>query len=238
MVDRPDTSRHWIMFQRWHDLLFAHWPVEPKSLRTLVPAALELDLFDGRAWIGVVPFRMGGIRLRGMPAVPGTAAFEELNVRTYVQAGGRRGVYFFSLDARNRLAVEVARRWFRLPYFHARMRLADDGRTLRYASERIHRGVPPAALRMEYRPTGDVFTSQPGSLEEFLTERYCLFTADARGVKRGDIEHEPWPLQRAAATFEVNSMATASGIALPATAPHLLFARELDVRIRALRPVS
>jgi len=225
------------MFQRWHDLLFAHWPIEPGLMRALVPEALELDLFEGRAWIAVVPFRMSAIRLRGFPALPGTSAFEELNVRTYVQASGRRGVYFFSLDATNRLAVEVARRWFRLPYFHARMRLEHVGDGVRYDSERIHAQAPSAALRMDYAPSGDLFRSRSGSLDEFLTERYCLFTADERGVMRGDIEHERWPLQRATARFEENTLAAASSIELPATEPHLLFARELDVRIWAPRRI-
>lgn len=226
------------MFQRWHDLLFAHWPIEPERMRALVPEALELDLFDGQAWLAVVPFRMSAIRLRGLPPVPGTSAFPELNVRTYVQAGGRRGVYFFSLDAANSLAVLVARTWFHLPYFNARMRVTDEADTLRYDSDRVHAGAPAAVLKVEYAPTGDVFRSAPGSLEEFLTERYCMFMTKAGTVQRGDIEHERWPLRHATARFERNTMAAASGFELPETQPHLLFARRLDVRIWAPQKIS
>ena len=234
MVDQPVVTGRWVMFQRWCDLLFAHWPIAPEHMRALVPEPLELDLYEGKAWLAVVPFRMSGIRLRGLPPVPGTLAFEELNVRTYVQAGGRRGVYFFSLDAANSLAVLVARSVFHLPYFNARMRLTDDGETIRYDSDRVHAGAPKAVLEAEYAPTSEVFLSEPGSLEEFLTERYCLFTLDERGVLRGDIEHERWPLQQARASFARNTMATASGFELPDAEPHLLFVRSIDVRIQSL----
>lgn len=234
----PVPEAPWVMAQVWHDLLFAHWPVSPESLRARVPAELELDTFDGSAWIGIVPFRMSGVRLRGLPAVPGTSAFPELNVRTYVRVGDRPGVWFFSLDAANALAVAVARAWFDLPYFRARMSCAARGEEIDYASERTHRGAPAAAWRGTYAPTGPVELAARGTLEHWLTERYCLYARSPAGrIRRGEIHHEPWPLQPARARIAVDTMATAHGIALPDRAPHLLFARRLDVRIWAPRRV-
>jgi hypothetical protein len=222
------------LFQRWHELLFAHWPLPPDRVRPLVPPALELDTFDGRAWLGVVPFRMSRVRLRGTPALPGLAAFPELNVRTYVRHGERRGVWFFSLDAASRAAVRAARALFHLPYFDAEMECAERGGEIHYRSSRTHRGAPPAELRGRYAPSAPVELARPGTLEHFLTERYCLFAAGSRGrLYRGDIHHAPWPLQRARAELETNTMARASGLELPAVPPLLHFARVLDVLIWA-----
>ena len=227
------------MAQTWHDLLFAHWPLDPEQLRPLVPPALPLDRFDGAAWVGVVPFSMSGVRPRAMPALPWISAFPELNVRTYVTLEDKPGVYFFSLDAANRLAVATARRLFLLPYFHARMSARLAGDSVRYASDRIHQGAPAASLRMAYRPTGPAQNPRPGSLEQFLTERYCLYTTDARGRPfRCNIQHPPWPLQPAEAQIEQNTMAAASKIALPDRPPLLHFARRQDMVAWLLEPAG
>jgi hypothetical protein len=227
-----------VLFQRWHDLLFAHWPLDPALLRRLLPATLELDLFEGQAWVGVVPFRMSHVRLRCAPPLPGLSAFPELNVRTYVRHAGRAGVWFFSLDAASSLAVRAARAWFHLPYFRARMELVERDGAVEYRSQRTHPGAPAAGFRARYSPVAPVEHSRPGSLEHFLTERYCLFAARADELWTGEIQHQPWPLQRAEATFEEDSMAAASGIALPAVEPRLHFARELDVLIWAPRRLA
>jgi uncharacterized protein YqjF (DUF2071 family) len=222
----------WVMSMRWQDLLFAHWRVDPAALRPLVPSGLELDLRNGEAWLGVVPFRMSGVRPRGTPSIPGLSAFPELNLRTYVRGGGHSGVWFFSLDAASRVAVRVARATFHLPYFDAEMacEVGTDG-VVDYRSRRVHRGVVPAELRCRYRPTGGVFRSQPGTLEHWLTERYCLFAADCRGrVYRGDIAHEPWPLQPAEAKWDQCEMTGLVGFGLKPEPDHLLFARSIDVR--------
>ncbi len=129
-------SGPWIMAQSWHDLLFAHWKVDAAVLRPHVPAELEVDTFEGQSWLGVVPFRMSGVRLRWTPALPWLSAFLELNVRTYVTAQGKPGVWFFSLDAANPVAVAAARLSFHLPYFKARMTCGDVDGWIQYQSER------------------------------------------------------------------------------------------------------
>lgn len=218
------------MAMTWHDLLFAHWRVPAATLRPLVPSSLTIDTFDGSAWIGVVPFRMTGVRLRGTPALPGPGAFPELNVRTYVKGGARPGVWFLSLDAASRVAVRAARGWFHLPYFDAEMECAEDGDDVVYRSHRTHTGAHAAAFAARYGPSGPAFAAAPGSLEHWLTERYCLYAAEPDGgVLRGEIHHAPWPLQPALAAIDANTMAAAGGVALPAACPHLLFARRLDV---------
>lgn len=223
----------------WCDLLFAHWRVDAAVIRSLLPRTdppMEVDEFDGSAWIGVVPFRMAEVRWSGLPSFPGTGEFPELNVRTYVRAGGRPGVWFFSLDAASRLAVRAARIGFHLPYFDARMRCEISGEGIRYLSERTHRGGGTAVFEGEYRPRGPVFRSEAGSLEHWLTERYRLFAATPRGrLLRGEIEHEPWPLQRAEVKSLRCEMTGPLGFELPAQEPHLLFARRIEVCADRLR---
>lgn len=226
----PMPEEPWVMRMRWSELLFAHWTVEPSILRAAVPEGLELDVRDGRAWLGVVPFRMSDVAPRGVPAVPGISEFPELNLRTYVTAGGRPGVWFFSLDAANRLAVRLARAAFHLPYMDARMRCERSDRGISYESTRTHRGAPAAALRVEYRPVGPVFRSATGSLEQWLTERYCLYAADRRGrIHRGEIHHEPWPLQPAEARFACLDMTRILGLELKPEPAHLLYVDAIDV---------
>jgi uncharacterized protein len=220
------------MRQRWEDLLFAHWRCSIGVLRAHVPASLEIDTFDGDAWIGIVPFRMSGVGLRALPGLPGATAFPELNVRTYVRHGDRPGVWFFSLDAASPIAVSLARAWFRLPYFRAEMHVSADGDTVRYSSARTHRGASEASFDARYGPTGPVALASSGTLEHWLTERYCLYAGSAaRGLWRAEIHHRPWPLQTAWAQISHNTMAHAAGIDLPTAAPLLHFAKRLDVRV-------
>src|ERR1700680_1748643 len=163
----PLPAGPWVMAQSWHDLLFMHWPVDAAVLRPLLPPQLQIDTFEGHAWLAVVPFRMTDVRLRGAPAVPWLSAFPELNVRTYVTCGGKPGVWFFSLDAGNWLAVAIARAWFHLPYFRARMSSAKLDGWIEYRSERTHRGAASGVLLGRYRPVGEEFLAQSGSLEHF-----------------------------------------------------------------------
>jgi uncharacterized protein YqjF (DUF2071 family) len=228
---RPAARRQpWVMRMRWTDLLFAHWAVPPEVLRPLVPPALELDTFGGQAWLGVVPFRMSNVAPRGLPAPPILGAFGEINVRTYASHGGRRGVWFLSLDAASRPTVLGARRAFHLPYHLARIEAAARREETDYRSERRERTAPPAVFDATYRPTGPARPAAPGSLDEFLTARFCLFAVDGAGrLERTDIRHRPWPLQPATAVIRTNTMAAGLGIALPDEEPVLHFSRRLDV---------
>jgi uncharacterized protein len=216
----PPTGS-WVMAQKWHDLLFAHWAVAPAMMRRLVPANLELDTFRGQAWIGIVPFTMSGVRLRGTPALPWLSTFPELNVRTYVAAGGKPGVWFFSLDAANVVAVEIARRWFHLPYFHARMNSRAKSEGIEYFSRRDDRRGGNEQMQANYSGKGSWFEAKPGTLTYFLTERYCLYAQKPSGeLLRGEIHHPPWKLQEARASFDVNHMTENLGIPIlgqPAT---------------------
>jgi uncharacterized protein YqjF (DUF2071 family) len=234
----PLPERPWVLHQTWRDLLFAHWPVRVPVLRRFVPPGLEIDTFHGRGWVAVVPFRMTGVRPRFVPSVPGLSSFPELNVRTYVRRNGKPGVWFFSLEATNRVAVHVARAVFHLPYFRAKMHCAPHRLGgVEYESRRIHDGAPPAEFEARYAPIGPVQQPGRGSLEHWLTERYCLYAEDGAGrLHRGDVQHAPWPLQRAEAEIRTNTMAAASGIELPDEAPLLHFAERVDVVVWPLAP--
>lgn len=227
-------KRPWVMWQSWQQLLFAHWRVDAGALRKLIPAGLELDLHGGDAWIGVVPFMMRNVHPRGTVSVPRLSHFPELNVRTYVTRDGKPGVWFCSLDAANPLAVWGARRFFHLPYYHAAMQCAVDmqaqpGDWVAYASRRTDARGAEAVFEGRYRPNSPVFQSLPGSLEAWLTERYCLYAADAAGVLyRCEVQHVQWSLQRGQAEIRTNTMAAAAGLALEGD-PLLHYAERIDV---------
>jgi uncharacterized protein YqjF (DUF2071 family) len=229
---RPWPLPHgpWVMTQSWHDLLFAHWPVDARALQDRLPAGLPLDTFEGQAWLGVVPFRMTNVAPRGVPAIPFVSSLIELNVRTYVTLHDKPGVYFFSLDANSAVAVAAARTLFGLPYYMATMQLEHRDARVVYTSVRQTKLDGVAEFAATYHPIGAVQTAKPGSLEYFLTERYCLYTVDKQfRANRLDIHHPPWPLQAAEATIAVNTMPDAAGIRLPSTAPLLHFARRQDM---------
>jgi uncharacterized protein YqjF (DUF2071 family) len=229
----PVPDEPWVMAQTWDDLLFAHWRVPADSIARLVPQGLEVDQHDGSAWLGITPFVLTSFRLRGTIPLPGVSTFPELNVRTYVTAEEKPGIWFFSLDAASRLAVEAARRTYKLPYYHARMSAVGRGEYVEYESDRLDSSGRSFAAR--YRPVGDVFRPDPGSLEWFLTERYCLYAADEGRLHRADIQHPPWPLQKAEAAVRTNTMWPRDSI--PAGPPLWHFARRQDVLIWPLRPL-
>ena len=214
------------MTQTWRDLLFAHWRIDPQLLRAKTPAQFPLDLFDGDAWVGVVPFRMTNVGPRGLPSLPGISEFLELNVRTYVRVDDKPGVYFFSLDAGNGLAVQAARTLLNLPYHRAVMRVTSIAGAFAYESRRLGDG-------------GDVFVPAAGSLEYFLSERYCLYNLDRRGVPyRLDIHHPRWPLQPAKARLTRNTMTDVIGIDLPDQLPLLHFVKRQDAVAWPPRPLK
>jgi uncharacterized protein YqjF (DUF2071 family) len=226
----PLSNKPWIMVQNWHDLLFAHWAVPVEQIRRLVPANLELDLHEGKAYVAVTPFHMSGIRGRWQPPLPGLSRSAELNVRTYVSYKGIPGVWFFSLDAALLPAVWGARLGYGLPYLHAAMQVKLQGEKIEYSSRRLHQ-PKPADFRGRYWPTSPPRPREKNSLEFFLTERYCLYVIRNNKVLRGHIHHLPWPLRDADAEIDVNTMAQAAGIQLPQTRPLLHFSKFLKVLI-------
>ena len=233
MAHPHPTSRPrgpWVMVQRWHDLLFAHWRCPVTSLRPLIPEPLEIDSYDGSAWVGVVPFYMSGVRLRLAPPVPTANAFAELNVRTYVTLDGRPGVWFFSLDCASTLAVIGARIGVYLPYYRASMKMVGNSQGIAFRSRRWSVAGPPAAFAATYRPIGEPFQAAPETLEHFLTERYHLFSSGRRRIWRGDISHIRWTLQAADAGIERNSMLAAAGLRQLGDEPLFHFAAFQDVR--------
>ena len=232
----PIPSRGWTWRQNWHDLLFAHWPVAAADLRRLVPDGLNIQEYDGTSWVGVVPFRMTGVMRRPLPDLPWVSAFPELNVRLYVERDGKPGVWFLSLDAANLLAVWAARWFFHLPYWHARMTLTIEGEQHHFHSQR--RNASATKFAAAYRPTSPPRQAVRGSLEYFLTERYCLYCQASNGVLyRAEVLHKPWPLQDAAAELEPNALLSTHGLTVKGT-PLLHFSRGVDVVVWSLEKIA
>jgi uncharacterized protein len=228
----PPPRGPWVMTQTWDRLLFAHWPLPVDVLRPLVPSSLTLETFEGRAWLGITPFTLSALRPRATPAIPGLAPFHEINVRTYVRVADRPGVFFFSLDASNPLAVAGARIVYSLPYVRSRFAVTSAGQPVVYRSRRVDRRAARAVFEARYRPAGPVVTASPGTLAHWLTERYCLYAVSRRGgLRRAEIHHLPWPLQAADAEIGANTMTVGLGVELPRTPPIVHFSEHLDVYV-------
>ena len=247
------------MHQLWGKLLFMHWCIAPEVLRPLIPAPLSIETFDGKAWIGIVPFTMWGIRGSFFPPIPGTSAFHELNVRTYVHYDGVAGVWFFSLDAANSLAVWGARTFYHLPYFNAEMSLNQSAKEITYASKRRdddnyakffgterkgfaehfsadkNRNLPRAGLKTSWNIGEPLPQSEPGSIEFFLTERYCLYAYHRDQLYRSRIFHEPWELRSVRLGAFESTMIESLGLTMPRDNPILHYAEEIAVEIWPLK---
>lgn len=227
MRERPEGLA--VGQMNWGKLLFMHWPIDAKVLRPLIPKRLTIDTFDDTAWIGVVPFTMWGVRPSFIPPVPGLSEFHELNVRTYVHLDGVPGVWFHSLDAASQLAVWGARTFFHLPYFYADMHLEQEGDTIIYASERTEDDAPAANFKATWKIGAPLPQSEPGSLDFFLTERYCLYAAEDEKIYRLRIHHPPWPLQQAKLSSYDSTMIESHNLPTSQTEPLLHYAEALHV---------
>ena len=231
----PLPGGSWILGQSWEDLLFAHWRVDADALRRFVPGGLEIDEQDGGAWFGITPFVLTGFRLRGTLPLPVISSFPEINVRTYVTAEEKPGIWFFSLDTSRRGAVEAARWVYKLPYFHACISVGRRGDRVDYSSARRDT-ERPFVFEATYGAEGDPAEPRAGTLEHFLTERYCLYASDASGLHRAEIHHPPWRIRAAGAEIALNTMPP-DGIVLDGE-PLLHLAERQDVVIWPLEPVS
>jgi len=229
--DRP-TRAH-VMHQRWESLLFLHWRRDAEKIQRTLPPGLYVDTYQGDAWLAIVPFYMLGIRPRFFPTMPGVSNFLELNVRTYVHdEQGRPGVWFYSLDCNQRLAVWTARTFFHLPYKNARMSAKWSDGCIDY---RCQRNGALAESRFRYRIAAESQLAEPGSLAFFLAERYLLFSQTPRGIRCGQVHHTPYPLAKASLeTWDVNPLLLA-GFTDPQRPPdHIIGSSGVDVAVYPL----
>lgn len=230
-----------VMYQSWRQLLFLHWALPPEVMAPLLPPGLTLDTFEGRAWVGLVPFTMKGVRPRGLPAVSFLSDFHETNVRTYVHFQGQKpGVWFFSLEAANAVAVRLARTWFKLPYHYAGMELTREGPEGQVAYHSTRRWPPPvpATCRVRCTPRGSAAASTPGTLQHFLVERYFLYSRAGDALYRGQVHHAPYPVRGADVEDLDESLLLAAGIPRPSEAPLAHFSEGVDVDVFGLERVG
>jgi len=234
---RPGTKA--VMRQCWRSLLFLHFACDANEVQALLPTGLEIETFPDetcreRAWVGLVPFRMEGVRPVFLPAVPYLSAFPETNVRTYVRHQGKApGVWFFSLEAGNALACKIARRFFGLPYFAADMSVIEEGDQIEYRSRRRGHG---AECNVTAQFQDQIALAEPGSLEFFLIERYLLYALKDGRLYSGRVHHSPYPLRKAHVTSTQESLVKAAGIE-PRPITHVCASDGVDVDVFPLNPL-
>ncbi|EMI57742.1 YqjF family protein [Rhodopirellula sallentina] len=240
MVEKTDRTwplpkTPWVMRMTWSELLFAHWALDPDVVRRWLPEGLQLDTREGKAWVGVVPFLMSKVTPRLCPPLPRMSRFLELNLRTYVSIDGKPGVWFLSLDAESPFAVRAARATFNLPYKDAVMSMQRSTHgEIEYESRRTHRGEPTAQYAACYSASGETFYATPGTLEHWLTARYCLYSVNRHGkIYRGEIDHPPWQLAEASYRETRNTMGCPFGFEFEGD-PHVLVAKPVEARAWAL----
>lgn len=218
----PLPSQRPLLSQRWLNLLFIHWQVNETQLRAKIPEPLEIDRYDDKAWIAVVPFDMKGVTFNGLPAVRALSDFPEINVRTYVTYQGKPGVWFFSLDVPKQFAVWAARTFFHLPYRHAKVEVIEEAQAIHYKHK-----MPNASFEATYQPQSKK-SFKVDTFEHWATERYCLYCQNKRGhLYRTEVHHPKWPLQYAILSIQENTLL--KGWKLGAQHPSVLFSKHLDV---------
>ncbi|TMK23527.1 MAG: DUF2071 domain-containing protein [Actinobacteria bacterium] len=227
-----------LMRQWWGKLLFMHWPVPAASLRPLVAPHLSIDMYEGQAWVGIVPFTMWGVRPYFGPPVPGLSSFHELNVRTYVHHDGVPGVWFLSMDINSPLARWGGRQFFYLPYYDAEMSLRQQGQKIVYSSRRTEPETPPAVFDAAWTFGEPLPAAEPDSLDFFLTERYCLYSSYKEQLYRCRVFHQPWPLRRAEVSAHNSTLLETLGLPAPNGDPLLHYAEALKIDIWPLRRVA
>ncbi|MFN7139526.1 MAG: YqjF family protein [Limisphaerales bacterium] len=219
-----------IMEQTWQDLLFLHWQVDPALIRPLIPAPLQIDMFEKHTYVGITPFTIPNLRAHGLPPIPGASSFHEINLRTYVHYRGVPGVWFFSLDASKILPALAARLFYSLPYFKAEIQFQkNESGTFHFTSQRLD--ATAAEFEATWLEGIELRSPDTESLAFFLTERYCLYSADSQHLYRSRIYHAPWNLRDAELINIRSSLFSAQGLPEPSTLPLLHFAREQNVEV-------
>lgn len=240
LAARNRPARAAVMYQRWRELLFLHWEFSAAQIQATLPDGLYVDTFAGKAYLGVVPFFMQDIRPRFLPSVPGLSNFQELNLRTYVyDRAGIPGVWFYSLEANQRLAVAIARRYFHLPYRYAAMSASRTATGLvRYHSKRSDDNPAGRESVFEYGPGPEIPPPAPDSLEFFLVERYQLYASQSGRLWRGAVFHPPYPLRSAEVPVWSEQILAGNGFTPTGRPPdHQLLSRGVDVQIFPLERI-
>ncbi|MCQ6276307.1 DUF2071 domain-containing protein [Bacillus sp. V3B] len=235
----PLPSKNWIMRQNWGHFLFVHWPIPLELLRPHIPSTLEIDTYNRSAWLGVVVFVMEGIYPRGLPPISLTPTFPEINVRTYVQYDGKPGVFFMSLDVGDWASYTIAKRWYHLPYQPADISFQKEEQTFHCQSIRKRSTNPPIAFQAKYTPISEVYFPKEGTLDHWLTERYCLFSSNnGSDIFCGEIHHRPWPLQKVEAEISRNTLLTPFKIDGTKVQPIYHFSKGVDAFFWNIKKVS
>ncbi len=232
-------DKNWIMSQSWRNLLFIHWPIPPEILRPHIPSTLEIDTYNRSAWLGVVVLVIEGIHPRGLSSISLTPTFPEINVRTYVHYDGKPGVFFLSLDVENWASNTIAKRWYHLPYKKAAVTFRKEGQTFYCKSVRKEKASPPFSFQVKYSPVSEVYFPKEGTLDHWLTERYCLFSSNnGSNIFCGEIQHCPWPLQKAEAEINRNTLLTRYKINSTEIQPISYFSKGVDTLFWNIKKVN
>lgn len=203
----PLPSEQWIMRQNWSNIFFTHWPIKPEILRPFIPNSLQIDTYNQYAWVGIVLFVMGGIYPRGLNSLSILPPFPEINVRTYVIYDDKPGIYFLSIDVGDWASYTIAKRWFHLPYYSSHVSYQKDNQTFQFRSRRKGRPNSSISFNGKYFPLPEIYFPREGTLDNWLIERYCLYSRDQRGnLYCGEIHHHPWPLQQAKSEIHMNTL--------------------------------
>ncbi|MGG1677746.1 YqjF family protein [Neobacillus sp. NRS-1170] len=225
----PLPSKYWIMRQTWKNLLFLHWPISLEKLRPYVPSSLQIDTYNGSAWLGVILFVIEGIYPRGISSVSVTPKFPEINVRTYVQCDGKPGIYFLSIDVQNWASLNIAKRWYRLPYYSSEISFQKEGQSFQCQSVRKGNANTIISFKGKYFPVSEVYFPKEGTLDHWLTERYCLYSStNGVNIYCGEIHHQPWPLQKAEIEIVNNTLFTPFHFDLSEVKPTAYFSEGVD----------
>jgi uncharacterized protein len=236
----PPWPVRWpVMYQTWTWLSFLHWSYDPAVVQRLLPKNLEVQTFQGQAWVGVTPFLLEDLRTPVAPALPWFTSFPETNVRTYVRGpDGREGLWFFSLDAARLEPVLVARSTYALPYMWSQMAVERDGSTIRYRSRRRWPGPNPAPSQIIVEVGPALRPQELGEFDHYLTARWQLYTTLGPLLARSTVEHEPWPLYRAVVRELETDLVAAAGLPDPEGEPVVHWSPGVRTRISALRPLG